>query len=191
LAREHRAFVVAGVVTRASDGRGRNDAVVYAPDGALVTRYAKLHPFSFSGETNHYQAGDEIELIDIGEFRVAPFVCYDLRFPEAFRRAVRAGAEVLVVIANWPAAREAHWLALLAARAIENQAYVVGLNRVGSDPHLSYSGKSLILGPRGETLVAAGTAEQLLVAEIEKAPLEEYRCQFPALADMRDDLLGG
>ncbi len=165
--------------------------MVYAPDGALVSRYAKLHPFSFGGETNHYQAGDEIELIDMGEFRVAPFVCYDLRFPEAFRRAVRAGAEVLVVIANWPAAREAHWLALLAARAIENQAYVVGLNRVGSDPHLSYSGKSLILGPRGETLVGGGTGEQLLVAEIEKAPLEEYRCQFPALVDMRDDLLGG
>jgi predicted amidohydrolase len=191
LAREYRSYVLGGVVTRASDGRGHNDAVVFGPDGTLVTRYAKMHPFSYGDETRHYQAGDSIELFDWGAFRVAPFVCYDLRFPELFRRAVRAGAEVFVVIANWPEPREAHWLALLAARAIENQAFVVGVNRVGSDPHLRYSGKSLVLGPRGETLAAGGTEEQLLVAEIEKAPLVEYRCQFPALADARADLLSG
>jgi predicted amidohydrolase len=190
LAREHRAYVVGGVVTRSPDGRGHNNAVVFGPDGTLIVRYAKMHPFSYGDETNHYQAGDSIELFDWGEFRVAPLVCYDLRFPELFRHAVRAGAEVLVVIANWPEAREAHWLALLTARAIENQAYVVGLNRVGSDPKLRYSGRSLILGPRGETLAAGGTSEQLLVADIEKQPLVEYRCQFPALADVRSDLLG-
>ncbi|MEX2114752.1 MAG: carbon-nitrogen family hydrolase [Pirellulales bacterium] len=190
-AREHRAFVIGGVVTRAADGRGCNDAAVFGPNGTLIARYTKMHPFTFGGETTHYQAGDAIELFDWGELRVAPFVCYDLRFPEVFRRAVRAGAELLVVIANWPEPREAHWLALLAARAIENQAYVIGVNRAGHDPHLRYSGKSLILGPRGETLAAAGTGEQLLMADIDKAPLVEYRCQFPALADVRADLLGG
>ena len=94
----------------------------------------------------------------------------------------------MVVIANWPQPREAHWLALLRARAIENQAYVVGVNRAGSDPHVRYGGHSLIVGPRGETLAEAGAEPQVLTAEIELAPLLEYRQQFPALADMRAEL---
>ena len=191
LARQYQATALAGVVTRAADGRGRNDAIVYAPGGKPLARYCKLHPFSFAGETKHYEAGEKIALFDWHDFHVAPFVCYDLRFPEIFRRAVRAGAELMVVIANWPQPREDHWLALLKARAVENQAYVVGVNRCGSDPHVRYSGRSLILGPRGETLAAAGEGEQLLQAEIELAPLLEYRRQFPALADMRAEFFGG
>jgi predicted amidohydrolase len=190
LAREYRALVIGGVVTRAADGRGHNNAVVFGPDGTLVARYAKMHPFSFAGETKHYQAGERIVTFPWHDLTVAPFVCYDLRFPEVFRQAARAGAELLVVIANWPQPREAHWRALLPARAIENQAYVVGVNRAGRDPLVAYSGQSVILGPRGETLAEAGTGEQLLFAEVEKVPLVEYRRQFPALADMRPDLLG-
>ena len=190
LAKVLRATVVGGVVTRASDGRGRNDAVVYGPTGELVTRYTKMHPFSFAGETKHYEAGSGIALFEWGGFKVAPFVCYDLRFPEVFRRAARAGADLLVVIANWPEPREAHWRALLPARAIENQAYLVGINRAGSDPHVAYSGRSVILGPRGEFLAEAGRQEQLVTAEIDRGPLDEYRRQFPALADIRPDLFG-
>ncbi len=188
LAREHAAFVLGGVVTRAADGRGLNDAVAYGPDGSLLTRYSKMHPFSFAGETKHYQGGPGVSLFAWHDFQVAPLVCYDLRFPEVFRCCVRRGAELFVVIANWPQPRESHWLALLPARAIENQAFVVGLNRAGSDPHVRYSGKSLILGPRGEPLATAGEDEQLLVADIEKGPLVEYRQKFPALADMRPEL---
>jgi predicted amidohydrolase len=189
LAREHLVFVLGGVVTRAADGRGRNEAVVFGPDGALVTCYAKMHPFSYAGETKHYQAGERTVLFTWHDFHVAPFVCYDLRFPEVFRRAVRAGAELLVVIANWPQPREEHWLALLAARAIENQAYVVGVNRAGSDPHVRYSGKSRIIGPRGEIVAEAGSGEQLVAADLDLASLVEYRRAFPALSDMRADLL--
>ncbi|MGD9720365.1 MAG: carbon-nitrogen family hydrolase [Pirellulales bacterium] len=189
LARKHRACVLGGVVTRAADGRGRNDAVVFGPDGGLLLRYAKMHPFSYSGEDRHYEPGPAVALFRWHGFQAAPFVCYDLRFPEVFRRAVREGAELLVVIANWPQPRESHWLALLAARAIENQAYVVGVNRAGTDPTLQYGGKSLILGPRGETLAAAGAGEQLLVADLQRESLIEYRRQFPALADIRDDLM--
>jgi predicted amidohydrolase len=188
LARELGAFVLGGVVTRSADGRGSNVAVAVGPDGKTRARYAKLHPFSFGGETKHYAAGKELALFDCGEFRVAPLVCYDLRFPEAFRIATRRGANVLVVIANWPQPREAHWLALLKARAIENQAYVIGVNRVGDDPKLAYGGRSQILDPRGEILADAGSSVGLISAEIELAPLTEYRRQFPALADMRDDL---
>ena len=185
LAEKLQSYVLAGVVTRASDGRGRNEAVTFGPDGQPVSRYCKLHPFSFAGEPNYYQAGESIELFHWQEFQVAPLVCYDLRFPETFRRATRQGAQVLVVIANWPLPREEHWLALLKARAIENQAYVVGVNRAGADPHVSYGGRSLILGPRGEVLAEAGNDPQVISADITLEPLLEYRRQFPALADMR------
>lgn len=185
LARQHQAFAMGGVVTRAADGRGRNEAVVFGPDGKLLARYCKLHPFSFAGETKHYQAGEQLVEFAWGELRVAPFVCYDLRFPEIFRGAVRSGANLMVVIANWPEPRDAHWQALLPARAIENQAYVVGVNRSGTDPHVAYAGHSLILDPRGERVAAAGNAQQVLVADVELAPLVEYRRKFPALADMR------
>jgi predicted amidohydrolase len=191
LAAKLKSCVLGGVVTRAADGRGRHDAVAYAPDGRLLARYAKMHPFSYAGETKHYEAGSQIVTFPWHEFTASPFVCYDLRFPEIFRRAVRSGADLLVVIANWPAARDAHWLALLAARAIENQCYVLGVNRAGTDPHVPYGGHSLVVGPRGETVAQAGERPELLVAEIERASLVEYRRQFPALADMRPEFFAG
>jgi predicted amidohydrolase len=190
LAGRHGAFVLGGVVTRAADGRGRNDAVAFGPDGKLLCRYAKMHPFSFAGETKYYQAGEAVAQFAWHDLRVAPFVCYDLRFPEVFRQATHAGAELLVVIANWPQQRASHWRALLPARAIENQAYVVGVNRVGSDPNARYAGGSLILGPKGEVLAEGGPDEQLLTARIDRGPLVDYRQKFPALADMRAELFG-
>jgi predicted amidohydrolase len=185
LAREFQSYVIGGVVTPAPDGRGRNEAAVFGPDGAPVARYAKMQPFSLAGETKHYEAGAATVTFPWHDFTAAPFVCYDLRFPELFRQAVRRGAEVLIVIANWPLVREDHWLALLRARAIENQCYVLGVNRAGDDPHIRYGGHSLVVGPRGETVAEAGSGPQLLVAEIERAPLVDYRREFPALADIR------
>ncbi len=185
LARRLGCFVQGGVVTRAADGRGRNEAVTFGPEGEMISRYCKLHPFSYAGETKHYQAGEGVAVFEWHEFHVAPLICYDLRFPEAFRQAVRCGAELMTVIANWPQAREAHWLALLRARAIENQSYVVGTNRTGTDPHGRYSGHSLIVGPRGETLAEAGDREAVITADVAIEPLMEYRQQFPALTDMR------
>ena len=118
-------------------------------------RYCKLHPFSLGGEDQHYARGDETCSFTWGPFHVAPFVCYDLRFPEIFRHQTRLGAQVLVVIANWPEARDIHWQTLLRARAIENQAYVIGVNRAGNDPKFVYRGHSVILDPHGETLAMA------------------------------------
>jgi predicted amidohydrolase len=187
LAKELQSFVVGGVAIRGSDTRGRNEAIVFGPEGQPIARYCKLHPFTFAGEAKHYEAGEGVEIFEWHDFEVAPFVCYDLRFPEIFRQAVRCGAELMVVIANWPQPRESHWLTLLRARAIENQAYVVGINRAGSDPHVRYGGRSLIVGPRGETLAEAGDGPQVITAEIELGPLVEYRQQFPALADIRSD----
>jgi predicted amidohydrolase len=188
LAVDFKAYVAAGVVSRASDGRGRNEALVFNPAGGLIARYCKLHPFSFAGEHQRFAPGGQVTVWPCGEFAAAPFVCYDLRFPEAFRQAVRKGAQLFTVLANWPASREAHWVALLRARAIENQAYVAGVNRCGRDPNVSYSGRSLVFDPRGEILADAGNAECVIQASLELEKLSAYRREFPFLNDMRGDL---
>jgi predicted amidohydrolase len=190
IAEKYAVSVIGGVVTRATDGRGLNQAVAFGADGAPLARYSKIYPFSFAGETNHYVGGSEITCFSWQGLQVAPFICYDLRFPEVFRHAVRRGAELLIVIASWPEPRDAHWQALLRARAIENQCFVVGVNRVGSDPNVRYTGHSLILDPRGETLATGGTAPELVEAEIDRAALVEYRQNFPALNDIRGEFLG-
>jgi omega-amidase len=187
LAKELRAYVMGGLVTRGHEGRGRNEAVVFAPDGNELARYCKMQPFSYAGETKHYESGEGIVLFEWQGLQVAPFVCYDLRFPELFRAAVRRGAELMTIVANWPQARQEHWLALLRARAIENQCYVVGVNRVGSDPHVPYGGHSLVVSPRGETLAEGGDRSGLVIGEIDRNSLLEYRRQFPALRDIRSE----
>ena len=146
---------VAGVVDADEEGLGRE-----------VARYTKLHPFSPAGESLHYLPGDAVLLADVHHTKVSPFICYDLRFPEAFRRAIRLGAELLVVIANWPDARADHWTTLLKARAIENQAYVLGVNRCGRDPWLSYPGRSALFGPKGELISELGPEESPLRATL-------------------------
>ena len=119
------------------------------------------------------------------DFAVSPFICYDLRFPEHFRVAARRGAQLITVIASWPVARIQHWVTLLQARAIENQAYVAGVNRCGTDPKLSYNGRSLIVSPRGDILADAGNGECVISAGLNLKELLAYRAELPFLADMR------
>ena len=185
-AAERGCAVLGGVVTRAADGRGRNQAVLVGPDGRELARYTKMHPFSFAGETAHYAPGERPVVVEWGGAKLAPFVCYDLRFPEVFRSVTASGAEVLAVIANWPASRREHWRTLLRARAIENQAYVVGVNRIGADPNVAYSGDSLIVGPRGEVLADAGTGQCTVCTRLDLGGLRAYRKEFPALKDMKE-----
>lgn len=183
LAIEHGITLIAGIGRPGDSGRALNEAVVFGPDGETTTRYAKLHPFSYGRETEAYDAGEKVVTFRWDEFKVAPFVCYDLRFPEVFREAK---AELYCIGANWPAARAEHWNVLLRARAIENQAYVIGVNRCGSDPHLQYAGGSLIIGPRGEVLAEAGETEGLISAPVSAEEMHAYREEFPALKDRRD-----
>jgi omega-amidase len=190
IAREYRVFMLGGAVTRGTQERAWNEALAFGPDGVRLARYRKLHPFTFAGEAEHYQAGDEIALFSWNGLRVAPFICYDLRFPEVFRLAVLAGAEVMAVIANWPARRAAHWKLLLRARALENQAYVVGVNRAGRDPHHAYAGGSLIVGPDGEVEGEMGAEEGMLAGILSPERLREARARLPVLPDIRAELLG-
>jgi predicted amidohydrolase len=179
----HDVHLVASVAQRGSDGRYRNNAIHAAPDGT-VHRYAKIHPFSYSGEHEHYAAGDKHVTVDVDGLRMSMFVCYDLRFADEFW-ALAEHTDLYVVPANWPAARREHWRALLRARAIENQAYVLGVNRVGAVKEIDYVGDSMLLDPSGRSIVQAAVGETVLVAEVDAQVVESIRTNFPFLRDRR------
>lgn len=184
-ARQYDVFFVAGVVRTVVGGAATNAAVLFDPRGHLVGQFAKLHPFPLVNEGSFYQPGNEIVTWRIQDWVVAPFLCYDLRFPEVFRIAMRRGAFFYVVLANWPASRIDHWRILLRARAIENQAYVLGVNRCGEDPNTRYAGGSMLVSPRGEVLAELGEEESVLQAEIRPEEVHQYRQEFPAWQSAR------
>ncbi len=174
---------VGGVATRDSDGF-HNQALAVLPDGA-VARYRKHQGFSPAGETEAYRGGDTLTTFDWGGGRIGLTICYDLRFPELYRALAFAGAELILNIANWPRRRIDHWVALLRARAIENQCYVAGVNRVGEDPTSRYVGRSLVVDPHGEIVADAGEDAGYASAQIDFERVRSWRSEFPALADAR------
>jgi len=182
-AREHGAWVLASIAQWGGDGRARNNAVLAAPDGA-VHRYAKIHPFSYAHEDEHYAAGTEFLTVILDGLRVSVFVCYDLRFADVFWARADV-TDVYVVPANWPEARRTHWQALLTARAIENQAYVVGVNRVGAAGEVRHVGDSAIIDPLGRTLTGASQIETVLTADITAEEVTRVRSRYPFLPDRR------
>ena len=165
------------------DPRPFNTFVVASPDGS-EHRYSKIHPFTYGGEDKHFRAGQEHVTIDIDGLRTSLFVCYDLRFADEFW-ACAHNTDIYLVPANWPTARREHWMALLRARAIENQAYVVGCNRVGDGGGLNYSGDSLVIDPLGTVLAQAQSDACTLYAEIEPAFVSDVRTKYPFLQDRR------
>ena len=183
-------YLQAGYAVLGPDGRGRNCASIISPGGMVLATYQKLHPFSFGKEIDHFSGGDMLAIAEVDDAKVSPAICYDLRFPELFRHGVLNGTEVYAIGANWPDARQHHWRMLAIARAIENQAYVLACNRTGRDPHLSYAGGSMIVGPKGELLVEADDRPQVITAEIDLEALNRWRREFPALKDIRRTLLG-
>jgi predicted amidohydrolase len=184
-ARDWKVYVLGGAVVRGEDGWGRNQALAFSPESQLLARYSKMQPFTLGGESAHYRAGTAPVVFQWHNALVAPLICYDLRFPEVFRAAVRLGAQVFTVIANWPVVRVQHWVTLLQARAIENQAWVVGVNRCGTDPKHIYPGRSLVVNPHGEIVASAGDAPGVTAATIDIDAVTHWRRDFPALKDMR------
>jgi len=188
-AKELEIYFVAGAAMRGRNGRARNKALVFSPTGELAAYYAKMRPFTLGGEPEHYVAGEQPVVFRWGEFSVSPFICYDLRFPELFRQvAATHRPELFLVIANFPEKRIHHWVTLLQARAIENQAFVLGVNRVGKDPYYTYSGRSVIIDPHGEILADAGAQECCIRASLDFANLRKYREGLPFLADLKTPL---
>jgi predicted amidohydrolase len=172
-------------VPEAGEPRPRNMALLAAPDGR-VTRYAKIHPFTFGGEHKVYAGGDRVLTARVGDLAVTPFVCYDLRFPEPFRLAA-PDTDLFAVVANWPDARREAWRTLLRARAIENLCFVAGVNRAGEGGGLRYAGDSALISPWGEIIAEAGPGETVLVGDVDPAAVRDARAKFPALADRRPE----
>ena len=189
LAAAHRVWLVAGMAVRDSAvGPGaagaHNVAALFAPDGSLAAAYRKQQLFGYAGEHEAYAPGDGPVVAQVGEARVALFVCYDLRFPELFR-AVASEVDAMIVIANWPAVRRPHWDVLVRARAIENLCYVVAVNRVGEGGGIAYDGGSAAYDPWGEPLVAGTPAGAPAIVHVDPARVAATRAKYPFLSDRR------
>ena len=172
------------------DEKGKNKYVIVSKEGKILTTYTKIHPFSYSGEDNKYYSGDEICICKIKEFNITPFICYDLRFPEIFQLASKE-AQIITVAASWPKSREQHWITLLKARAIENQCYVIGINRVGSGDGVQYNGASIFVSPNGEILNEINSEEMLIIEELKIEKIREVKDSFDIKKDRREELYNG
>lgn len=184
IARKYKKQVFAGIIEK-DQNAVYNSLVHFDSMGLIRARYRKIHLFSFAGEEKFFSAGKEPVVTKINGTRFGLSVCYDLRFPELFRQYAKAGTEVLLVIANWPVQRISHWEMLLQARAIENQAYVIGVNRTGEDPYNSYDGRSLLFNPMGQEILRMGPDNDFASAEIDLISLKKTRKEFPFLQDIR------
>ena len=187
LAREIGAYLHLGsMVERRPDGGLSNTSVLLGPDGTTLATYRKMHLFGFSeGEPRLMTAGDEIVVADTAFGRVGLATCYDLRFPEMFRRLTDAGASIVVVPAAWPAPRVGHWTVLAQARAIENQVVVIAVNTAGTQGGKTMGGHSLVVDARGAVLAEAGAGPDLLDVEVDVSDVGAWREQFPVLPDRR------
>jgi Predicted amidohydrolase len=189
LVKEFRCFVQGGRTVAACHMvacGASNVMTVAGPDGKIACEYTKIHPFSVGGEHETFEAGRDVVCWEWGACRVCPAICYDLRFPELFRIAtLRKGAEVFALGACWPVSRQHHWRALAVARAIENQAYMLAVNRTGRDPKLEYAGGTIAVSPRGDVLGELGAEQGVLSVEVDPREVRRWREKFPALKDVR------
>lgn len=187
LAQSHGVSIVAGVVLSAGD-KAANTLVVYSSNGEELARYAKIHPFSFAGEDTVFTPGRRLAKAKFSEFNVGFSICYDLRFPELYS-ALAKDCEVLVNIANWPRRRIKHWRALLQARAIENQVYMIGVNRTGADGNgLEYEHSSVVVNANGEFLHPILSLDELDLFEVSRQDLVDFRKCFSTRQDRVPDL---
>jgi predicted amidohydrolase len=185
LAQRYQSCVVGGLVFKHDCGKGLNTLSAFEPTGLKIGNYQKNHCFSYTLESEHYLSGEDILVFELQGFQVCPTICYDLRFPELYRRGVKAGANLFPIIASWPKDRIDHWDSLLKARAIENQAIVIGVNRVGEDPKWKYPGHTQIIDHQGAILASNSEEECCVMADVSVEPLQQWREQFRALDDMK------
>ncbi len=171
-----------------TEDRAYNTATLYDADGALRGRYRKIHRFGLMNEDRFLGAGDETPVLSTPWGPTALAICYDLRFPELFRRFVLDGAKLVLMPSEWPVQRIEHWRTLLRARAIENQCFVVACNRVGSDRSNTFGGRSAAIDPWGAVLAEGGDGAEVLSASVELDRVDQIRATIPIWNDRRPDL---
>lgn len=188
LAKKHSVHFVGGSVANRTTEGVQNTLLVVNKEGELVHQYSKLHLFRLMDEHLYLKAGDEKGLFQLEHQSLAGMICYDIRFPEWVRAHALEGAKAFFVVAEWPKARLQHWRALLIARAIENQCFIIACNRSGSDPNNEFAGHSMVINPWGEIIAEAGEEEETLLAEIQIDQVNEIRKQIPVFEDRRPEL---
>jgi omega-amidase len=183
------AVITGTLIVRAEDGSYRNRLLWAQPDGEVL-HYDKRHLFRMAGEHQHFAPGDRQALFELKGWRVRPLICYDLRFPVWSRDP--EGTDLLLYVANWPAARRNAWNRLLPARAIENLCYVAAVNCVGTDGKgHAYSGDSQVLDFMGDSLLSAEEGDDVFRVSLNAATLENFRARFPAYMDADEFELRG
>lgn len=189
MARETGADLAGSVVIR--EGERFYNRLLWVRPGGEVLHYDKRHLFRMAGEEKVYSPGTSPLTVELEGWRLRPFICYDLRFP-AWTRSRGLDYDAAVFTANWPARRSEHWRTLLRARAVENQCYVIGVNRVGTDGNgVTYSGDSAVIDYAGNILFEKSGSPCVHIAEFSLEGLREYREAFPAWKDADDFRLGG
>lgn len=187
LARRHNIYIGFGWV-KLVGGKGENHYSIAAPDSEIISDYIKIHSFAIGGENEDFISGNELpRAVEIKGHSVSTFICFDLRFPEIFRAAADKSS-LMIAAANWPEARREHWTTLLRARAVEEQVYFIGVNCVGRQGDISYSGDSMIIDPSGNILAQAGYGkEDMLICDMPNN-VNEIRAAFPALKSRKPEL---
>lgn len=164
-----------------------NSALFINQSGKIINRYNKIHLFALDGENKRFEAGKSSQVFTSPFGKVAPLICYDIRFPELLRKQTFAGAELALVCAQWPSSRRDHWTTLLKARAIENQIFVVACNRTGTKGNLSYSGDSCVISPWGEILLQLNEQKDYGICDINLSEIARIRKKFPFLKSALKD----
>ena len=185
LAQQMKSWVIGGMTHPSQEARKAfNTAVTFNPQGKKISIYKKIHPITVLSEDKVHLPGNIVGSFAVNSFTVTPAICYDLRFPELFRSALHFGSDLFVVLGCWPQNRIEHWVTLLRARAIENQAFVIGVNRIGEDQGLEYGGRTMVITPKGEILSDGGTVEGVVEAEIKSSSAKQWRKEFPAIKEI-------
>ncbi len=183
----HGVWLIAGLAAE-DGGTAFNEASLVAPDGVERLIYRKIHPFSLAGEHEHYGAGEDVITATVDGVRVTPLICYDLRFTELFRSSATA-TDLFVVIANWPDRRSHAWRVLLQARAIDCQAWVLGVNRVGNDGNgVPHRGDTALIDPMGKVVKGLAWEEGVVVGTVDSDRVSDVRERYPFLADRRSEV---
>jgi len=187
MAQEGKISILGSVFEKRGD-QIANGAAFYASNGRLMGVYRKIHLFRLFDEDRYLQEGGSALTMDLPWGPTSVAICYDLRFPELFRRYANEGAVLILLVAEWPLERIEHWRTLIQARAIENQVYIVAVNSAGETGDKVFGGHSMIVDPWGKIVTEAGEEPMLLTGEVELERVKQVRKQIPVFEDRRPDL---
>lgn len=194
IARAHKVAICGSFLECASSGMPCNTLLYFDKTGAVLAKYRKLHLFSLFREDRNVQAGEKVVVADIKHGKAGFAVCYDLRFPELFRKNTDLGAQIQLLPSAFPHPRLEHWRTLVRARAIENQCFFIAVNQSGLENHekavgtAHYFGHSMVVDPWGEICLELGEAAESATVEIDLALVDQIRTKMGALADRRPEL---